>query len=269
MQHHDAAVERFVEKARLDPDMLAVVVDGSVASGLERPDSDVDLVLIVTDEAFQRALEAGRLSYVDDGADDVAGYGGIGYEGGYYDIKVATVGYLDRAAERGDDPVRAAFLHAKVAWSRVGGIEEQIARISFVPDAQWEQRMASHIAQARLHGGYFLNQAHQLTNQYLLQHAVVHLVGAGGRALLALNHRLFQGQKYLERLVSELDRKPAGYEAAAAEVLLNPDPATAKAYLTLLDEFHEWPLTRETTLSRFVLDTELAWLFGTVPPEYS
>ena len=260
MQHHDAAIERFVAGASLDPDMLAVVVDGSVASGLERPDSDVDLVLIVTDDAFRRALDADRLSYVDENA---------GYDHGYYDIKVATVGYLDRAAERGDDPVRAAFLHTKVAWSRIEGLEQQIARISDVPDEQWDQRMASHIAQVRLHGGYFLNQAYQLSNQYLLQHAVVHLVGAGGRALLALNHRLFQGQKYLERLVSEVDRKPAGYEAAAAEVLRDPNPATAKAYMTMLEEFYEWPLSPESTLSRFVLDTELAWLFGTVPPEYS
>jgi len=260
MQHHDAAIERFVARARLDPDMLAVVVDGSVASGLERPDSDVDLVVIVTDEAFRRSLDAGRLSYVDDTA---------GYDHGYYDIKLATVGYLDRAADRGDDPVRAAFLHTKVAWSRIKGLEQQIDRISDVPDEQWDQRMASHIAQVRLHGGYFLNQAYQLSNQYLLQHAVVHLVGAGGRALLALNHRLFQGQKYLERLVSELDRKPSGYEAAAAEVLRNPNPATAKAYMTLLEEFYEWPLSSDTALSRFVLDTDLAWLFGTVPPEYS
>jgi hypothetical protein len=265
MQHHDAAVERFVAVARLDPDMLAVVVDGSIASGLERPDSDVDLVLIVTDEAFQTALDADRLSYVDDSA----GYGSAGYEHGYYDIKLATVGYLDRAAERGDDPVRAAFLHTKVAWSRIAGLEEQIARISAVPDEQWDQRMASHMAQVRLHGGYFLNQAHQLSNQYLLQHAVVHLVGAGGRALLALNHRLFQGHKYLERLVSEVDLKPTGYEAATAELLRDPNPATAKAYMMLLEEFYEWPLSPETTLSRFVLDTELAWLFGTVPPEYS
>lgn len=260
MQHHDAAIERFVARARLDPDVLGVVVDGSVASGLERADSDVDLVLILTEEAFGVALDTDRLSYVDDSA---------GYDHGYYDIKVATVGYLDLAAERGDDPVRASFLHAKVAWSRVDGLEDRIARISAVPDEQWDQRMGSHIAQARLHGGYFLDQAHQLSNQYLLQHAVVHLVGAGGRALLALNHRLFQGQKYLERLVSELDRLPAGYEATAAEVLRNPNPATSKAYLTLLEDFHEWPVSRDTSLSRFVRDNELAWLFATVPPEYS
>jgi hypothetical protein len=265
MQHHDAAIERFVADARLDPDMLAVVVDGSVASGLERVDSDVDLVLIVTDEAFERALAADRMSYTVDGA----GNGGIGYDHGYYDIKVATVGYLDLAAERGDDPVRAAFLHAKVVWSRIDGLPEKLARISTVPDAQWEQRMASHMAQVRLHGGYFLDQAYTLSNQYLLQHAVVHLVGAGGRALLALNRQLFQGQKYLERLVAELDRKPVGYETAAATVLTNPNPATANAYMTLLEDFYEWPLAPGTSLSRFVLDNELAWLFGTVPPEYS
>ena len=42
---------------------------GSVARGTERPDSDVDLYLLVDDAAFDAARDSGRLSYVT--ADDV------------------------------------------------------------------------------------------------------------------------------------------------------------------------------------------------------
>ena len=229
-------------------------------SRAERPDSDVDLCLLVTDEAFEVALAAGRLSWVEQGA---------GYEHGYYDIKVVTSAYLEAAAERGDDPVRAAFLHARVVWARVDGVAELLDRIPDVPAEQWEARIGSHIAQARLHGRYFLSQGHALGNRFLTQHAAVHLVASGGRALLALNHVLFQGPKYLEELVARAPRKPDGYAEAAASVLSNPTPQTGSAYLELLEEFHDWPYDFDRTLSRFVLDNELAWLFRTIPPEYS
>lgn len=41
------------------------------------------------------------------------------------------------------------------------------------------------------------------------------------------------------------------------------------ALLDLLECFAEWSLPREETLSRFILDDELAWRYRTKPPEYS
>lgn len=261
VQHHEDSIAAFVTRVRTREDVLAVIVDGSVASGTERADSDVDLVLVVTEEGFERAWRDNRLSYVERES--------ITYEGGYYDLKVASRSYLRRAVDHADDPMRASLLHARIAWSRVDDLEALVAAIAQLPDEMWEQRMASFIAQLRLHGGYFLKQAVEHDNDFLLHHAAVHMVGAGGRALLALNRTLFQGQKYLDQTLAELDQVPAGYAQASRALLRQPSLATAAAYRELVESFHAWPLTEEQTLSTFVRDNELAWYSGRSPIEYA
>ncbi|GAA2103591.1 hypothetical protein GCM10009841_20830 [Microlunatus panaciterrae] len=262
MQHHERAVETYVERARSVESNLAVVIGGSVARGTERPDSDVDLYLLVTEEEFAAAGRNRRLSYVEtEGAD---------YDGGYFDIKLVTLPYLTQAAERGDDPVRASFIGARVVWSRVDDLEERLARIRTVPSEVWAPRMASFLSQLRLYGGYFLPQgAKDDQNDYLRHHAAVHLVGAAGRALLAYNRVLFRGPKYLAAQVAELNDKPAGYEAAARLVLAQPTEASGRELMRLMESFTEWPWVPAESLSTFVQDNELAWLNGTLPPEYS
>lgn len=260
MQHHDDSIATFVERVRHRPDALAVITTGSVARGSERPDSDVDLCLVLTEDAFAESWRQNRLSYVE--------HEGASYDGGYFDIKVASPALLREAAERADDPMRASFLDARVAWSCIDDLAQVIAAIPVLPDEAWDERMASFIAQARLHGGYFLDQAVTLGNVHLLHHAAVHLVSAGGRALLALNRTLFQGHKYLDPTLERLERIPTGYLAAAGAVLASPDRGAAAAYLDLLERFHDWPLPRDQSLSTFVRDNELAWFSGRNPPEF-
>lgn len=261
MRHHERAITRYVTFAAADPRNLAVIITGSVARGTERTDSDVDLYLVVTDEALEEAHRSERLMYTDTEHVD--------YEDGYLDIKVASERYLDEAAEHADDPMRASFDGARIAWSRVDGLDDRIARILRVPDSVWTDHMASFIAQSRLHGGYFLRQGHELQNQFLLRHAAVHLASAACRALLAANRVLFAGPKYLEKTVAALPDKPAGFEDAITALLGDPTPETADAVTGALEAFRDWPVSPEQTLSRFVRDNELAWFYRSVPPEYS
>ncbi|SEE65309.1 nucleotidyltransferase domain-containing protein [Ruania alba] len=261
MQHHQDTLAAFVEQARRDPDTVGVVVTGSVAHGTERPDSDVDVQLVLTEEAFAEAWEQNRLSYV---VREVATY-----DGGYVDIKVASADFLRRAAERADDPMRHSMLGARVVWSRLDNLGELVAAIPVLPADLWQERMASFIAQARLHSGYFLKQAVRLENTYLLHHAAVHTTIAGGRTLLALNRTLFKGHKYLEGMLASLELVPTGYAEATADLLAHPDLRTSAAYMDLLESYHPWPLSREQTLSTFVRDNELGWYSGHLPPEYS
>ncbi|NEM92504.1 nucleotidyltransferase domain-containing protein [Galbitalea soli] len=260
MIHHEEAIARYVERVAADDDTLGVVITGSLARGTERADSDVDLYLVVTEERWERAWRDGLLMVTETE--------GIGYEGGYYDIKLATLSYLDDAADRGDDAVRESFATSRIAFSRVDDLPTRLARAA-LPAADWDARVASFLAQLRLHGGYFLAQAHASGDRFLLQHAAVHLVLAASRLLLAHNRVLFQGPKYLSTTVHALAEKPDGWEALVAAVLDDPSPATAGALMTALESFRAWPLSEEQTLSTFILDNELAWRYRTKTPEYS
>jgi predicted nucleotidyltransferase len=261
VKHHDAAVASYVERVSADPEVLAVILTGSIARGTERPDSDVDLYLLVTDDRWDSAFERRRLMYVE--------RDGIDYEGGYYDIKLATLSYLDDAAERGDDPVRDSFAISRIAFSRVDDLAERIDRIGAVPDDVWTGRVASFVAQARLHGDYFLKGALDSGDIMLLRHASVHFASAAGRALLAFNHVFFSGPKYLAKQVAALERKPAGFDALLTAVVADPTTENADALLDSLEAFAGDVLPADSTLSTFVLDNELAWRYGTKTPEYS
>ena len=58
----------------------------------------------------------------------------------------------------------------------------------------WESRAVSFMSQVWWYGTDFLPQAIALDNTFLLHHAAVHTVAAGGRALLASNRTLFPGR---------------------------------------------------------------------------
>jgi hypothetical protein len=95
----------------------------------------------------------------------------------------------------------------------------------------------------------------------------VHLALATGRVALARHRRFFRGQKYLAQTLAELDL-PERFRAAWPAVLRTP---TAAAGAELLAAVEEWLGPREpmeVELSRFISDNELAWLHGTVPPEF-
>jgi hypothetical protein len=262
MEHHEDTLGAYVRRVKADPNAIAVIVVGSVALGTERPDSDVDVYLVVPDDVFDSAIATNRVIFVERSDAE--------YLGGYVDVKLATVAFLNAAAERGDDPVRASFEGARVAWVRDGyDIAGLVAAIPLLPPTVWESRAVSFISQVRLHGTDFLREAIALDNTFLLHHAAVHTVGAGGRALLALNRRLFRGPKYLDATLATLDRIPDGYGDLARQLITRPSQESADAYVQALETFHRWPVDRTASDSIFIRDNELAWLTGILPPELS
>lgn len=259
MQHHDETITGYVASVTDRPEVLGVVVVGSVARGVPREDSDVDVYLVVTDEAYADARSRGRIAAVSQD--------GVTYAGGYVDIKLASPRYLTTAAERGDDPTRASFTGAQVSLDKIGDIPGWIEQITTLPEETWSKRIAAYRAQTRLYGGYFLKQADQLGDQFLLHHSAVHLALAAGRLALAKHRRFFSGQKYLTAAMEEMD-VPERFRTTWRHVVQAPSAAMGQH---LLDAISAWLGPAEdfdAQLSRFISDNELAWLNGTIPPEF-
>ena len=259
MRCHEDTIAAYAAQVIDQPDTLALIVVGSVARGTERATSDVDIYLVVTDEAFAAAQSARRVAYIDA---EPATYDS------YVDIKLASPRYLERAVAHADDPTRASFLDARIVFDHTGSMAATVARIVTLPDDFWERRVHAYRCQARLYGGYFLKQAHERNDRFLLQHSAVHLCFAVGRVALAVNRTLFQGQKYLAATLSKLPNLPDGFLAAWHGVLTDPTPESAAVLTDIVDAWQVGPLTLEDTLSTFIIDNEFAWLNGTVPPEF-
>ena len=264
MQHHDEAVRGAAARYPAYPGAVALILGGSVARGTERSDSDVDLTLVLTDAAYGEHAASDRLSFVD----EVPEF----YDHAYFDVKVVTVEQLRLAVDSGDDPMRGAYLDARVLWAESAAVEREVRGIldSIVdpPGEHWIALERSFLAQARLHGGYFLEQSEQLDLGLLRHHAAVHFAFAIGRALLARNRVLFSGPKYLERDLGALATAPSGIARRLRSFLDAPTAEEAAAILAEVEGLGDWTLAREQSLSVFVEDNELAWLTGRMPPEY-
>jgi hypothetical protein len=259
VKQQERALAAYVQSVRDQPGTLAVVVVGSVAQSRERPDSDVDVYLVVEDERFAAETAGGRFAWVD--------RWGLDYPGSYIDVKLASPTYLETAAERADDPTRASFLGARVVFSHLPALESVIELITTLPEDVWSGRVRSHVAQARLYGGYFLKQAVERNDPFLRQHAGLHLSLAAARAALASSRTLMQGPKYVSRLVRSVPT-PDGFVEAWEQVVADPDIQHADVLMGILDGWLGQGLVGDEALSIFIRDNELAWLRGGLPAEF-
>jgi Nucleotidyltransferase domain len=260
MQQHEQTIAAFTDSVAADPETLGLVVVGSVARGDERPDSDVDVYLVVADDAYAAASRAGAVAYVS--------HTGVTYDGGYVDVKLASPSYLRAAADHGDDPTRASFDHGQVRLDRTRDLATVVRRMAELPAAGWAQRVRTYRAQLALYGGYFLGQAVDRGDRFLVQHSAVHAALAAGRCALAQNHRLFRGQKYLTSDLAVLTDLPAGFHAAWTSVVEDQSRVDTLRLVDLVDGWLGEPLSVDEALSTFIMANELAWLNQTIPPEY-
>ncbi|MFC0672709.1 nucleotidyltransferase domain-containing protein [Brachybacterium hainanense] len=261
MEHQERALAAYVEQVAADRAVLGVVLVGSLARGTEREDSDVDVYLVLDAARFEQLGREDRWAWTD--------RTGLDYPGSYIDVKAASLGYLRAAARTGDDPTRASFAGARIAFSRCEELPTLVSAIPLLSKDAWAGRVRSHLAQAHLHGGYFLRQAEQRGDPFLLQHASTHLALSAARAALAADHRLMPGAKYIHHLVREVP-SPGGFVDTWDRLVSTPSIETARALVEILDSWlgPEGGMGVDESLSVFIRDNELAWLRGTLPAEY-
>lgn len=76
-KHHEESIEKLKEYFLPMKGMIAIVLDGSIVKGNERPDSDIDALIVVTEETYAELAAQNRLAEV------IPGH--CTYEGGYFD----------------------------------------------------------------------------------------------------------------------------------------------------------------------------------------
>ena len=182
---------------------------GSVARGTERATSDVDVYLVVTDDAFAAAQSARRVAYIDT---EAATYDS------YVDIKLASPRYLERAVAHATIRPGPRFrCPDRFRPHQVDGAA--VARIVALPDDFWQRRVHAYRCQARLYGGYFLKQA--TSGATVPAPAPICRLAVGRwrwRSTISV-----PGAKYLAATLSEL--RPAGWLPLAwHSVLADPTP---------------------------------------------
>lgn len=252
---HQRTVDRLVDLLEPDPNYRALIIGGSIAKGWERPDSDVDIMLIATDEEFARRQAAHDYHYFTADLSD--------YEGGYVDGKVLDLAFLQDVAAKGSEPARSAFDGAWIAFSNIPELADLMARITVYPEADRIAKIQSFYAQLEAMK-WFIEEAARHDNAYLNMRMASEMVLFGGRLILAYNRILYPYHKWLLRALAEAPEKPADMMALIDALLADPCPANSAAFVTCLQEFREWEKPPQGWPVQFMKDVEWQWRGGCV-----
>ena len=254
--HHQRTIERLIERFKDDPNYLALIIGGSLAKGYGNENSDVDFVLIATDEEYARRLPGRALTYFSTELCD--------YPGGYVDGKIVNVAFLEEVADRGSEPARSAFEKVSIAYSRLPQLETLLQRVTAYPEASHIDKIRSFYAQL-LAMQWYVGEAEKRDNRYLMMHVVSDLVLFGGRLILAHNRRLYPYHKWFLRTLQDVPQKPAELMALIDQLLNEPGKANADRLCEAILNFTAWDTPPEGWPARFMEDTEWAWRYGKAP----
>jgi len=253
--HHREAIEELTRHFESDPEPTAVYLAGSIAHGFETPESDVDLIIVVSDEVHAERTRENRLQFFDMDVCD--------WPGGYSEGKYVSEGFLEEVASHGSEPARFALHDAQPLVSRVdyGECFERIARY---PVEGKVDRLRRFFAQVEA-WHWYATEGLRLENRYLLGTAISKLVLFGARLVLTRNEVLYPYHKWFLRVLEQVEDKPEGLMDAVDALYTEPSREDVDRFRELCIFHGPWEAPEAGWPSQFLIDSEHNWLHGEPP----
>jgi predicted nucleotidyltransferase len=254
--HHRESIRNLTQAFQAERSVRALILGGSLAHGFARPDSDIDVAIVVSAKELARRRAEGRLHYNNRAF--------CTYPEGYVDGKYIDEAFLRLVAKRGSDPARYAFQDARILFSRFAGLERTLADIVRYPVNEKARRIARFASQLLGWRWYFAESVRQ-HDEYLRILAAQKVVLFSCRIVLAANELLYPYHKWMLRVTLSAPRQPTGFAASIGRILSSPSYETIDAHcratLALAELDHDavssiWP-------THFMEDTELRWMNDT------
>jgi predicted nucleotidyltransferase len=254
--HHSQSIQNVKEYFERDPEVQALLLSGSIAHGFQSPSSDVDIMIFVSEDDYQKRFQAGQLHFFNRDL--------CTYEGGYVDGKYLSLNFVKQVSEKGSEPARFAFEGGQVLFSRVDGFEEDICKIADYPVAEKAERIKRFYAQFEA-WHWYCGEALSKGNGYLLGMSVSKLVLFGGRLILAHNKVLYPYHKWFLKVLECAKEKPSNLLACIEALTESPTAETIEAFYETVKSFQPWSDNPYHWPVQFLLDSELNWMDGRTP----
>lgn len=251
LKHHEESIQNLIDYFKKDKDVVSIILGGSVAKGCERADSDIDAIVIVTQEKYNLLEKENKLS------ECIFGY--CTYENGYFDIKYSTMEYLKQLSIRGSEPSRNALVGSKCVFGDNNKIQTLICEISKFQIKEKPEKMLSFYSAFNLNYGYFWGVSSN--NPYLRLKVCSDIVLFGLRLILQNNEVLFPCHKSLLDTIKKLSCKPQNIISLTNNFIASPNEDTKNEFVNAVLEFIEYapPKNYDEVLTRFIDDNELWW----------
>lgn len=250
-EHHEKSIEIMKQFFARRDEVIAVILGGSVAKGCERPDSDLDAMVIITPEAYAQRVSSNTTVETI--------FGHCTYEGGYFDTKYMTKEYLIAAAEHGSEPTRNSFAQARVIYSKDPEIEAILSRVPVFQKSEQAEKMLSFYADYFLNYGYFLKMCKP--EGFMRLHAVGEIIYSVYRMILQEQEVLFPCNRRLEETVAALGGAPENIVALGRKLAEDQTDESADAFVNAYLAWRKYPVPEDSSqvLSQYTADFEQWW----------
>ena len=256
--HHLESAQKLREYFEGREGVIAVILDGSTVKGNARPDSDIDAIVVVTEETYADLAAHKRLAEV------ITGY--CTYEGGYFDVKYKTKAILERAARYASEPTRNAYVKAQVLCSKDADIPALVDAIGRYPEHTVPEKLACFCADLQLNYGYFLHIVPE-DNRFMRAHLAQEIVYSVYRLILLENRTLFPCNRRLEETVRACKKRPADILELGAALLADITRENCEAFVQAFRAETSLPVVDDVSesCSQYVKYYEDWWLENDPP----
>ncbi len=258
LPHHQRAINKLVKEYQENEQFEALIIGGSVAKGCARPDSDIDFMIVATDEEFKTRQKGGDFFINRTDLTD--------YPGGFVDGKVIDMHYLRQVVDRGNEPTRAAFDRAIISFSKVNDLASIIHAIQQYPEADRYQKIRKFYSMAFIQN-WLMGEAERHGNIYTKSRSASQLVLFSGRLILAYNRVFFPYHKWFYEYLSKCNAKPKNLIKEMNQVLNQPTVENASRLFENVRGFRNWNVTDIEAFRWFMEDVEWSWRDNKSPLE--
>lgn len=250
--HHREAVKELISIFREKEGVIALVFGGSVAKHMEREDSDIDAMVIVTEEFYERKRKVNCIA-------ECISMGDCAYPGGYFDVKYMTKDYIRDAAEKGSEPTRNSFIGSHVLFSADEEVMELVRRIPVFQKQEFEEKMLSFFSNLQLNYNYFWKACRP--EGYMKLKVASEIVYSLYRMVLQENEILFPCNRRLEQFVKLAPDQPEHLVEYCEEFCrtLEDDPLDKALEAWKAWTHYQYPTDSAVCQSRYCDDFEQWW----------
>lgn len=250
--HHREAVKELISIFREKEGVIALVFGGSVAKHMEREDSDIDAMVIVTEEFYERKRKVNCIA-------ECISMGDCAYPGGYFDVKYMTKDYIRDAAEKGSEPTRNSFIGSHVLFSADEEVTELVRRIPVFQKQEFEEKMLSFFSNLQLNYNYFWKACRP--EGYMKLKVASEIVYSLYRMVLQENEILFPCNRRLEQFVKLAPDQPEHLVEYCEEFCrtLEDDPRDKALEAWKAWTHYQYPTDSAVCQSRYCDDFEQWW----------
>ena len=250
--HHREAVKELISIFREKEGVIALVFGGSVAKHMEREDSDIDAMVIVTEEFYERKRKVNCIA-------ECISMGDCAYPGGYFDVKYMTKDYIRDAEEKGSEPTRNSFIGSHVLFSADEEVTELVRRIPVFQKQEFEEKMLSFFSNLQLNYNYFWKACRP--EGYMKLKVASEIVYSLYRMVLQENEILFPCNRRLEQFVKLAPDQPEHLVEYCEEFCrtLEDDPLDKALEAWKAWTHYQYPTDSAVCQSRYCDDFEQWW----------